>query len=342
VQWATAALVVAIGVQFTFWVRAHLEGTEPAVGRPPGVEAFLPINSMLAARHLLGRHVIDPIHPAGLAIFLGVCLMSAVVARSFCSHLCPVGLVSELLGRLGLRSLGRDLKLPVWVDVPLRSLKWLLLAFFAWAVWFAMSPGVVAAFLQSPYARVADVKMWLFFAEPSRTTVAVLAVLVVLSLLVRDFWCRYLCPYGALLGALGRLAPFKVRRDPSLCTDCRACTRVCPARLPVHRLRTVASVECTACQDCVVACKVRSCLAVRSPSWAGAPLTLGAARAVAVAGGLYLAVVLGFRLTGHWRTAVTDTEYRERLRDIDSPAYDHFGSRRAARPGPAERAARRD
>jgi ferredoxin len=336
IQWVMAAVVVLIGVQFSLWVIPHLDGRWPSVTRPPGVEAFLPIGSMLGLRHLLRTGAVDPIHPAGLAIFIGICLMSLVVAKSFCSHICPVGLLSELLGRLGIRLTGRTLTPPRWIDIPLRGLKFLLLGFFVWAIWFAMDPRAVEAFLASPYAKVVDAKMWLFFAPPDRLTIAVLGVLVVGSVFVRDLWCRYLCPYGALVGVLGRLAPLKVTRDPSLCTDCRSCTRVCPARLPVHTMQRVASIECSSCQDCVVACPVKGCLAVRPPRPAPARAWLRPAVAAGLAVGLYLTVVLGFRAAGHWHTAVTEHEYNRRLQEIHSPLYTHVGG-----TAMAEEAARR-
>lgn len=325
IQWATAAVTIAVGWRFSLWVSAHLMGRSPTVSRPAGVEGFLPIDAMLALRHWLTSHVIDPVHPAGLAIFMGICIMSLVVARSFCSHMCPVGLLSELAGRLGIRLTGRSLRVPRWLDVPLRSIRFLLLGFFVWAVWFAMTPHQVEAFLNSPYARVVDVKMWLFFARPSSTTVAVLGVLLVGSVFVRDLWCRYLCPYGALLGMLGRFAPFKVTRVADLCTDCRACTRACPAQLVVHSLDRVASIECTACQDCVAACPVSGCLAVSPPRGAGRQWWLQPARAMVLAVGLYVAVIGVFRVTGHWHTSVTEAEYQRRLDEINSPLYTHVG-----------------
>ena len=325
IQWVTAVITVAIGVQFTLWVVPHLEGRWPSVSRPPGVEAFLPIDGMMGLRHLLHTGAIDPIHPAGLAIFIGICLMSVVVAKSFCSHVCPVGLVSELLGRLGIRITGRTLTPPKWLDIPLRGLKYLLLGFFAWAIWWVMSPQEVAAFLSSPYAKIVDAKMWAFFAPPSRLTVAVVGVLIVGSVFIRDLWCRYLCPYGALVGLLGFLAPLKVTRDADLCTDCHECSKVCPARLPVHGMHRVASVECTSCQDCVVACPVDGCLATRPPLAAGRSRWMRPAVASLVAIGLYLAVVGGFRLMGHWHTSITEAEYHRRLSEINSPVYSHVG-----------------
>ncbi len=334
-QWTAAAVVAVIGVRFTLWAGAHLAGRWPDVPRPSGVEAFLPINAMLGLRHLIGTGAIDVVHPAGLAIFLAICLMSLVVARSFCSHLCPIGLLSELLGRVGIRLAGRSISVPRWLDLPLRSLKFLALGFFVRAIWLDMSPAAVETFLSSPYARVADVKMWMFFASPTRLTIGVLGALVVGSLFVRDLWCRYLCPYGALLGVLGRLAPLKVRRRSDLCTSCRACTRACPARLPVHSMPRVASVECTSCQDCVAACPVNGCLAVRPVG-----LRKVVARpvvAVAVAVTVYVLTVGAFRAAGRWHSAITEAEYHERIEDIRSPVYSHVGGRPMSEPATTSR-----
>jgi len=338
VQVAFAAWVAAIGALFTAWVFAHLDGRPPVVERPPGVEGFLPISALMSLRLWLAGGGIHPVHPAGLAILLAILAMSLVVAKSFCSQLCPVGAVSEALGRLGTRLLGRTWQPPRWLDVPLRSLKYLLLAFFVWATWAAMGAPAVRAFLDSPYNRVADVKMLLFFATPSRLTVAVLGVLAVGSVLVRDLWCRYLCPYGALLGLVGRLAPFKISRDAATCADCGTCTRVCPARLPVHRVARVASVECTSCMDCVAACPVKDCLTVRPPHRLLPSLSLRPLAAVAVAVSVYLGVTLAFRLAGHWRGSVSEAEYAARLPAISSPLYTHVGGMAGgAAPAPRPR-----
>jgi polyferredoxin len=325
VQWVIMAITIVIGIQFSLWVTPHLEGRWPSVSRPPGVEAFLPIDGMMGLRHLLHEWTIDPIHPAGLAIFLGICLMSLVVAKSFCSHICPVGLLSEVLGRFGFRLTGTTLTPPKWLDIPLRSLKFLLLGFFVWAIWFAMDPPAIEAFLASPYAKIVDAKMWLFFAQPTRLTIAVLGVLVVGSVFVRDLWCRYLCPYGALVGVFGRLAPLKVTRNPEICTDCRSCTEVCPARLQVHSMQRVASIECTSCQDCVVNCPVSGCLSVRPPKGIAAATWLRPVTATVLATALYLVVVVGFRVSGHWHTSITEEEYHRRLQEINSPIYTHVG-----------------
>jgi polyferredoxin len=325
-------LVIILGVRFSLWVSALLAGRAPALGRPPGVEGFLPISALMSFRLWLAGGGVHSVHPAALAIFLAIVAMSALVAKSFCSHLCPVGAVSEWLGRLGARLLGRTWLPPRWLDIPLRALRYVLLAFFVWATWVAMGSLAVQAFLDSPYNKVADVKMLLFFAHPSELTIAVLGVLVVGSLLVRDLWCRYLCPYGALLGLVGRFAPLKVTRDPSTCIDCEKCTRVCPARLTVHTSRRVCSVECTSCQDCVAACPVTGCLSVQPPAPVAHAWRFHPAAVVGLAIGVYVAVLFVFILAGKWHGSVSEEEYATRLRDIDSPVYTHVGGLAATEP----------
>ncbi|MGE5236866.1 MAG: 4Fe-4S binding protein [Acidobacteriota bacterium] len=332
VQVGFLLVTVAIGVRFALWAEALIGERTPPVTRPAGVEGFLPISGLMSLRLWLAGAGIHPVHPAALAILLAILAMSAVLAKSFCSHLCPVGTLSEWLGGVGRRLMGRAWSIPRWIDVPLRGIKYFALAFFLWATWMAMDLPGVRAFLDSPYNRVVDVKMLLLFARPARVTIAIVGVLAVGSMLVRDLWCRYLCPYGALLGLIGRLAPLKVTRDPTTCIDCAKCTKACPARLPVQTLVRVASVECTSCQDCVAACPVKNCLAVRAPGAIGLRSLVRPAAAVALAVAVYVGVTTAFRLGGHWRTSVSEAEYARRLPAVEEPLYTHVGGMAAVRP----------
>jgi Polyferredoxin len=97
------------------------------------------------------------------------------------------------------KNLGRNLQVPKWADIPLRSLKYILLGLFGYAV-YSMSVDELDAFLHSPYGLIVDVKMLNFFRFLSTTGFVVLAALFLLSIFVKNFWCRYLCPYGGLMG----------------------------------------------------------------------------------------------------------------------------------------------
>ncbi len=316
--------VLWIGWEFVRWVHG-LEAGRVVGERPPGVEAFLPIAALLSLRHLATTGEIHPVHPAGLAILVLVLGIGLLAKKAFCSWVCPIGTLSEMLAGLSQRLFRRKLRLPRPLDLPLRSLKYLLLAFFVHAVFFQMGPAAVADFLDSPYNRVADVKMLYFFERLSPFALGVLVGLAVLSVVVPYFWCRYLCPYGALLGALSLLSPLKVTRHAPSCIDCSLCTKACPSHLPVARLARVSSDECFGCLSCVAACPVTRALRVETPApWRRA--VRPAAFAALVVGLFVVGTVLA-RATGHWKNAITNEEYANRVRTIDSPAYGHAQGR---------------
>lgn len=319
VQGVTALVVLWIGYDFVRWVHGLAAG-RPVGARPPGVEGFLPLSALMSLRHLWSTGVVHPVHPAGLVILLAILGTGVLLKKAFCSWLCPVGTISEALAALGQEAFGRRLRLPRVLDVPLRGLKYLLLLFFLYGIFVALSPEGIAAFLDAPYNRVADIKMLLFFERLSPFALKVLAGLVVVSLVVPYAWCRYLCPYGALLGVLSLLSPLKVTRHAPSCIDCGLCTKACPSLLPVHRLGRVRSDECFGCLSCVAACPVTRALRVETPApWRRAlrPAVF-AALVVLLFGGAIQAA----RVWGAWRNGISDAEYAARLREIDS--YDHF------------------
>lgn len=318
VQAAFLVLVAWIGYDFVRWVRGLEAGTLEGV-RPPGVEAFLPIAALMSLRHLWTTGVFHPVHPAGLVILLAVLATSLLLKKAFCSWVCPVGTLSEMLGAVGTKAFGRRLKLPRPLDLPLRGLKYLLLLFFVHSIFVVMGPQDVAAFLDSPYSRVADVKLLYFFERMTPAALKVVAAIVFVSMVLPYFWCRYLCPYGALLGALSLLSPLKVTRDARSCIDCGLCTRACPSHLPVDRLARVRSDECFSCLSCVAACPVPRALRVEAPAPWRAVLRPAVLAALVVT--LFAGSVQAARIWGVWRNGITDHEYAARVRDVD--AYGH-------------------
>ncbi|MBI2567537.1 MAG: 4Fe-4S dicluster domain-containing protein [Candidatus Schekmanbacteria bacterium] len=81
---------------------------------------------------------------------------------------------------------------------------------------------------------------------------ALLVTLVALNVVVPRFFCRTLCPLGAFLGVLSRLALFRINRDASACTNCNLCLTRCEgAADPAGQLRLS---ECFACMSCIDDC----------------------------------------------------------------------------------------
>ena len=318
VQLAFVALCVWIGIEFHYFVEwGRSGGARPFVERPPGVEGFLPISALISLKHWLVTGTVNRIHPAALFILLAIVLISIGAKKAFCSFLCPVGTLSEYLWRLGRAAFGKNLTVPRWLDYPLRSLKYLLLLFFVWAIQKMDGPSL-AAFVGSPYNKVADIKMYLFFAELSALALKVLVGLAVLSLFVKNPWCRFLCPYGALLGIVGWLSPLKITRTARTCIDCQLCTRACPSDIRVHEAKRVWSDECTSCLECVAVCPVKDTLEVRARGRRVSP------RAVtAIVAGVFLGVTGLAMATGHWQNAISREEYLMRFQRLDWPMYQH-------------------
>lgn len=319
VQLAFLLLNIWVGVQFYHWVRwAETAGQTQAVQRPAGVEGWLPIAGLMQLKYVLVTRHWPLVHPAGLFLISSFLLMSFLLRKSFCSWLCPVGTFSEYLWKLGRYTFRRNFTLPRWVDVLLRGTKYLLLAFFGYAV-VLMPAEAIAAFLSSPYGFVVDVRMLNFFRFLGGTAAFVILGLIVASIFVQNFWCRYLCPYGALMGLVSMLSPVRIRRNESTCIDCGKCAKACPAVLPVDQLVQIRSAECTGCLECVAVCPAQDALVLttmiaRLPK-AGpprkAPRAIPAWSLAAVLAILFFGVVGYAKLSGHWDTTVPQQIYFE-------------------------------
>ncbi len=319
IQLVFALLCVWIGIEFYLFMKWG-QGSGPFYERPPGVEGFLPISALMSLRHWVLSGTVNSVHPAALFIFLAIAGVSIIVKKSFCSWLCPIGSLSESLWMLGQKVFGRSLTIPRWLDLPLRSIKYLLLYFFIASIW-SMDLEALERFIDSPYNKVADIKMYLFFADLSMFAFWTILILIVFSLVIKNAWCRFLCPYGALLGIAGMVSPLKIKRNAETCVDCELCTKACPSGIAVHKTRTVWSDECTSCMLCVAACPVKNTLSHTSPIKAKSipgwlPGTL-------VIGGFVLITGLAM-LTGLWQNSISREEYQRRFGELHRPIYQHF------------------
>lgn len=304
-QLAFFALNAWIGVEFYLFVRYYETGGRTVwAGRPPGVEGWLPIASLMNLKVLALSGQMPALHPAGMFLLVAFLAASWIFRKSFCGWLCPVGTISEYLWKLGRQTFGRNFRLPRKLDIGLRSLKYLLLALFLFAVG-SMSVEAIRAFLEGPYGIVSDVKMLNFFRFMGLAGGTVVAMLVVASVFVQNFWCRYLCPYGALMGLASLASPLRIRRDEALCIDCGKCAKACPSALPVDKLIQIRSAECIGCLECVAECPAAGALMMAAPRKRRVPAWAMAA-GVAV---LFLGICGAAQWAGYWRTDLSSETY---------------------------------
>jgi polyferredoxin len=313
VQWVIFAMIVYAGFRLYLFAGMLEQGIIPVIKRPPSVEGFMPIGALMSLKLWITEGIFDPTHPAALVIFSAALLLAVMLKKSFCSLICPVGTLSDGVWKIGRNLFGRNFRIPGYIDYPLRSIKYLLMAFFIYAIIIQMNPAAIAMFMDTPYWKISDIKLLKFFTNMSTTTMATLILLFVFSLFYKNFWCRYLCPYGGLLGLLSMISPVKIRRDASKCIDCGLCSKNCPSLLPVDKKITIRSPECTGCQTCVSYCPAKGAL----------DMNLMGKRAVkpeiiiGLAAAIFFGLTIVARITGKWHSSISYDELLNLMPLID-------------------------
>jgi len=315
VQLAFLLFTLFIGHRFHQFVLHFENPAHPFFERPSSVDAFLPISGLMALKYFLFTGMVDPVHPAGLIFFVSAIGISIAVKKGFCGWICPVGTASQYFWMVGEKILPRTFRIGKAADASLRSLKYILMSIFIVSIGVIMPLNLMVLFFITDYYKVVDVRMLKFFTEMSQTTLWVLVALGGLSLVYKNFWCRFLCPYGALLGLLSYLSPLKVRRNEANCIHCHACTRNCPALIDVEQQETVKSPECFACMTCVSHCPSQGAIdmtiGTRETNWALRPYI---APIVLL---LIFSLIIGTGMaTGNWRSQVPYEEYKRIIPEL--------------------------
>jgi len=311
-------LSIWVGIEFYYFINT-LYSDKP-FQRPPGVEAYLPISSLMNLRYLLETGNIHMAHPFGLMFLIGVFIISFIFPKSFCGWVCPFGFLGEMLIFIRKKFLKLDLKIPFVLDYLMRSFKYFILAFFVYVIFFVMDLQSLKEFLDSPYNKIADIKMYYFFAEISKTALIVIIILFILSFLFNFFWCRYLCPYGALLFIVSLFSPFRIKRNVSACIKCSKCSKNCPHNINVDKKNFVFSDDCSFCLMCVSSCPKKDILDIKTVYGKRriAPLFVGVFIIFTFLFIKYFAIYKGL-----WNNNITIDEYRILFQNKDK--FSHPG-----------------
>ena len=309
VQAAFLVITLAAGWKFYHFVLHFEVPGQPFVQRPPSVDAYLPIGGLMAFKYFVLTGTVEPLHPSGLILFISIVGISVLLKKGFCGWICPIGTVSQYLWMAGEKLFGRNFRIERYTDIGLRSIKYLLLSLFFWVIVVAMGSTMILMFFLSDYYKVADVKMLKFFTDMSVLSMWVIGILAVLSVVYKNVWCRYLCPYGALLGLLSRLSPVKVRRNETHCVHCHACTEHCPALIDVEQLDVVRSGECFGCMTCVSRCPAPGALDMTVNTGRRILPLRPAFYVLALVALFYLVIGIGV-MTDNWHSKIPYEEYQ--------------------------------
>src|ERR1039458_6044944 len=150
--------------------------------------------------------------PIGVTAFFVLPLVFALFAgRTFCAAVCPHGALQDLV-------LLKPLKLPPWLEQALSVLPYIYLGA---GVLFAATGSAFIICQYDPFVPI--------FRMSGRSLMVLSgAALLLLGVFVGRPYCRFLCPYGALLKLCAIVAKLRVRVTPNLCTQCRLCEASCP------------------------------------------------------------------------------------------------------------------
>ncbi|HEY6099893.1 MAG TPA: 4Fe-4S binding protein, partial [Anaeromyxobacter sp.] len=217
ILWQGTSLVLFL------WLLATLARGDPRAFRAGVLHEADPLTAVSLA-------LADGGFPVALLLAAALLLLTLLFGRFFCGWICPLGTLQQLSSWL-LTPRTRRESLEVNRLRPWHAWKYALLAFL-----LALAlPGSTQAGLLDPLsllARGLASGPWpALFGKPAVpggiVAVALLLAVLLASRWVPRFFCRALCPLGALLGVFGRFALFRIERGEAACADCRLCTFAC-------------------------------------------------------------------------------------------------------------------
>jgi polyferredoxin len=177
-----------------------------------------------------------------LSVWIGILGSAILFGRAFCGYACPAGTFSDILAKFKLvkikisRSLDKYLSFGKYIVLAASLIYLFLLSNPRWAI-----PIRTGEFFQSVDLTFqhAD-NLWIF-----RTII--ISVLIILSLVIPNIWCRYFCATGGILELFNKISIFKIRKSKE-CNFCNICKKSCSMdTLPQEQ-------NCTNCGECVDDC----------------------------------------------------------------------------------------
>ncbi|MEA2104389.1 MAG: 4Fe-4S binding protein [Candidatus Cloacimonadota bacterium] len=188
-----------------------------------------------------------------IAIIFGILILvsSIFLGRWFCGYACPIGTIQELVYSTKHTKKKFNQLIPYKIHKYLNIIKYVILIFT-----------IVAAILSSQalYMKFCPI---LAIAHPQTITIAgiiSLLIIVVGGYFVERFWCRYICPFAALMNLMQKFADFlkikryKIFRNIHTSLNCFNCPNYCPMYIDIGDNEKINSPNCIKCFKCVRLC----------------------------------------------------------------------------------------
>lgn len=183
--------------------------------------------------------------------------ITMLLGRFFCGWMCAFGSFTDFIYQITGKLFHRKWKINSQVDAVLKYLKYVILAIVAAAIWtlnisiFGTASPWDAFGMLVTVGKLPDLSYVL-----SNLLIGFLFFILIMiaSVFVERFFCRYLCPLGAVFAITSKLRIGKIRKPTKDCGKCRICTNNCAMGIPLYQSDTVKSAECINCMKCVAVC----------------------------------------------------------------------------------------
>lgn len=231
-------------------------------GEAASIHALCPYGGLESLYSLIGSGTfIQKVFSGTMVLFVLTIVIAILFRRSFCGLICPFGALQEFFALLGKKIFKRNFKVPPKFDYYLRYTKYVILiitVYYAWrtaGLW--MSP-------YDPWAAYAHLSEGISSLIGENLVGFILLIITILGSIIYDrFFCKYLCPMGAIYGIISKVSPHKIVRNEDKCISCNLCTKNCPMNIDVANSNEITSAECINCHMCVLSCPKDGCLETR-------------------------------------------------------------------------------
>ncbi|MBN2115290.1 MAG: 4Fe-4S binding protein [Anaerolineales bacterium] len=242
VQWFFFLLIALIAVNHTL----AESGSAIPVLSSASLHAVCPFGGVVTLYTLASSGVlVQKIHSSAL-VLAGLSLLLAIFfGPVFCGWICPLGTVQEWVGKLGRKLFKRRYNhfVPTKLDNILRYARYGILI---WVLYVTAISGTLIFEAYDPYFALFN--FW--SGEVAPTALLILGTTLVLSVFVERPWCKYACPYGAVLGLTNLFRVFSIKRAASTCKADGACSIMCPMNIAVDNKTVVRDHQCISCLEC--------------------------------------------------------------------------------------------
>ncbi|MBW7573217.1 4Fe-4S binding protein [Caproiciproducens faecalis] len=183
--------------------------------------------------------------------------ITILLGRFFCGWMCAFGSFSDFIYRISQRVFKKKFKLSEQADAWMKIIKYIVLAILVVDVW---TLEITAFRTASPWdvfgmlVTVGKVPDFPYVLTNLTVGFAAFIAIIVASALIERFFCRYLCPLGAIFSLVSKLRVAKIKKPSNQCGACRMCTNSCAMGIPLYKMDVVSSGECINCMKCITSC----------------------------------------------------------------------------------------